>query len=62
MADLLFLGVTMGFFCVCAGYVALCDRIVGIDPPPPGDVSGKSSENAEVHLQGSSGITEGSPS
>jgi hypothetical protein len=50
MADLLFLGVTMGFFCVCAGYVTLCDRIVGIDPPPPDHIELGDSEQVQSLL------------
>lgn len=32
MADVVFLLLTLGFFARCAGYVKLCDRIVGADP------------------------------
>ena len=31
MADLLFLVVTVAFFAVAAGFVSLCDRIIGPD-------------------------------
>ncbi len=31
MADLLMLVVVAGFFTLCLGYVALCDRVVGPD-------------------------------
>ncbi len=32
MADVVVLLLTLGFFALCAGYVKLCDRIVGADP------------------------------
>lgn len=31
MADLLMLAVVAGFFALCVGYIALCDRILGPD-------------------------------
>ena len=35
MADVVFLLLAVGFFALCAGYVKLCDRIVGPDPDVP---------------------------
>ena len=35
MADVVFLLLAVGFFALCAGYVKLCDRIVGSDPDVP---------------------------
>ncbi|HNJ97373.1 MAG TPA: hypothetical protein PLV13_04575 [Ilumatobacteraceae bacterium] len=32
MRDLILLGVTTGFFVLCALYINLCDRIIGPDP------------------------------
>ena len=31
MRDLILLGVTTGFFVLCALYISLCDRIIGPD-------------------------------
>lgn len=31
MRDVVFVAVTVAFFMLCVGYVALCDRIVGDD-------------------------------
>lgn len=31
MADLAMLAVGLGFFGICIGYVALCNRIIGLD-------------------------------
>lgn len=42
MADLLFIAIVLAFFALAAGFVKLCDRIIGPDPAPtvesPGDV------------------------
>ena len=38
MADVVVLLLTLGFFALCAGYVKLCDRIVGADPDVGPDV------------------------
>ena len=41
MTDLLVLAVTLAFFALCAGYISLCDRLIGPDdvlsvaPPVP---------------------------
>ncbi|MBK9180339.1 MAG: hypothetical protein IPM45_12425 [Acidimicrobiales bacterium] len=35
MADIVFAAVTVAFFLLCAGYVMVCDRIVGPDPVEP---------------------------
>jgi hypothetical protein len=32
MADLLMVMITVVFFSLCVGYVALCNRIIGPDP------------------------------
>lgn len=34
MNDVIVILMTLGFFAVCVGYVALCDRIIGHDPEP----------------------------
>lgn len=39
MRDLVILAVTFGFFALCVAYVALCDRIIGEDPPVGADPS-----------------------
>ncbi len=31
MRDIVFLGITTGFFVLCALYIGLCDRIIGPD-------------------------------
>lgn len=31
MADVVLAAVAFGFFGICVGYVALCDRIIGAD-------------------------------
>ena len=31
MADLVLITVALGFFGICVGYVAVCDRIIGPD-------------------------------
>jgi hypothetical protein len=31
MADFVLAAVALGFFGICVGYVALCDRIIGAD-------------------------------
>jgi hypothetical protein len=33
MADLLFVVITVAFFIAAVGYVRLCDRIIGPEPP-----------------------------
>ena len=33
MADLVFIIIVAAFFALCVGYVRLCDRIIGADPP-----------------------------
>jgi hypothetical protein len=35
MADVLFILITIVFFVLCVGYVAVCDRIIGPDETAP---------------------------
>jgi hypothetical protein len=46
MADLLFLVVTVAFFAVAAGFVSLCDRIIGPDADH-GDPQGAGETDAD---------------
>ena len=33
VADLVFIVIVVAFFALCVGYVRVCDRIIGPDPP-----------------------------
>jgi len=33
MRDIIAVAVVLAFFCLCTGYVAFCDRIIGEDEP-----------------------------
>ena len=51
MADVVFLLLALGFFSLCAGYVKLCDRIVGADPdggPTPVPHLGSTDEGVRI--------------
>lgn len=50
MADVMFVVVTIGFFALCVGLVAGCDRIVraGDDESPPADVTPELEQTDEV--------------
>jgi hypothetical protein len=37
MADILYVVVTVAFFALAAGFVRVCDHIIGPDPLPAGD-------------------------
>jgi hypothetical protein len=39
LADIVFVLIVLAFFALAAGYVALCDRIIGPDPDVDGDAS-----------------------
>jgi hypothetical protein len=39
LADLVFVLIVVAFFALAAGYVALCDRIIGPDPDPDSSAS-----------------------
>jgi hypothetical protein len=48
MADVLFLLITVAFFVLCVGYVALCERIVGRDSAVSEVTATEDSEVVEV--------------
>ncbi|HMS86804.1 MAG TPA: hypothetical protein PK748_10775 [Acidimicrobiales bacterium] len=62
MADLLFLVITVAFFAAAAGFVSVCDRVIGPDSDhadasgvgdtddPPGDGSGAGQPSAPPAL------------
>ena len=39
MTDVLVVVVTLAFFALCAGYVHLCDRVIGPDEPIAGSAT-----------------------
>lgn len=50
MPDLLYLVLTVAFFAACAGFVTLCDRIIGPDADH-GDPQGAGEPDPEVEAE-----------
>ena len=40
MADIIYVTVTVAFFALAAGFVRVCDRIIGPDPAPTSEPAG----------------------